>query len=438
MTIGIIGGGVMGLVMALKLSREGHQVHVMESETQLGGLATWFDYKDFVWDKFYHVILSSDTHLTGLIEELNLTDHLHWTSTKTGFLWNKKHISMNNHWELITFPALNIYQKVRLVGGILACQYLQDPEKLHSVKADKWLQSVFGKGVYKTIWEPLLESKFGALKHSIPASIMCSTITRYRSTRNSSSGKETMGYLSGGLKVLIEKLQEEILANGGTIDCNCKVSSIDDSSKDFIAVTTSLGIFKFDQLINTLPTFVLQKIAPDIKGLYKHQSKPHFLGVICLSLVLKKAFSPYYVTNLIDKGFPFTGIIEPSNVAGEKEFNGKHLLMLPRYDIPTSPWFDKSDQEIKDVFIDKLSKNWPDFKENVLHSFVQRARLVQAIWIDSAPAYTEPQISEDGRIWSVNSELAKGHTLSNNGIIEIASKASKDYLESYKSLIIRH
>lgn len=436
MKIGIIGGGVMGLVLALKLSRQGYSVHVMESEKQLGGLATWFDYKAFTWDKFYHVILSSDTYLTGLIDDLGLSNHLRWSTTKTGFLWNGKHISMNNHWELLTFPALNFYQKTRLVGGILACQYLQNPDKLHHQKAVEWLTSVFGKGVYTNIWEPLLESKFGSLKDSIPASIMYSTIMRYRSTRKSSSGKETMGYLSGSLKVLIDRLHEQILANGGKITTNCKVTSISDENPEHIFVQTSHEQYKFDRLINTLPTFVLKKIAPNIQGIYPEQGQPHFLGVICLSLVLKEALSPYYVTNLIDKDFPFTGIIEPSNVASIEEFNGKHLLMLPRYDVPNSPWFDKTDEEIKHAFIEKLSQKWPNFKDKITDSFVQRARLVQAIWIDSAPTNTEPRVSDDGRIWSVNSELAKGHTLSNNGIIEIATGAAAQFINKHKPLNI--
>jgi protoporphyrinogen oxidase len=426
MTIGIIGGGVMGLVIGSKLSRQGYSVHVMESASQLGGLATWFDYNEFIWDKFYHVILANDQHILGLINELGLSKKVHWASTKTGFLWEGKYISMNNHWELLTFPALNLYQKVRLVAGILACQFLQNPDNLHRLKADKWLSKVFGKGVYNTIWDPLLESKFGSLKKEIPASIMYSTIMRYRSTRNSSSGKESMGYLSGGLKVLIERLREEIIDHGGKVSCNCLVTSITEE-ESFINVVTSKESFHFDKLINTLPTFMFQKIAPNISGLYAQQRKPHFLGVICLSLVLKEAFSPYYVTNLIDKGFPFTGIIEPSNVASLTEFKGKHLLMLPRYDVPTSTWFDKTDQQIKDIFIEKLESIYPNVRSIILESFVNRAKIVQALWIDSAPTNTQPRKSEDGRIWIVNSELAPGHALSNNGIIEIASNAVAEF-----------
>jgi len=427
MTVGIIGGGIMGLVIASRLSRLGNIVHVMESESQLGGLATWFDYKDFFWDKFYHVILPSDHYLIDLIDELNLSDQLMWTPTKSGFLWHKQYISMNNHWELLTFPALTAYQKARLVGGILACQFWTNPEKLHHVKAKDWLASVFGNDVYKIIWDPLLESKFGSLKESIPAGIMHSTIMRYRQSRKTSSGQEIMGHLKGGLKVLIERLAQDIISRGGKITCNCKVTSITEQSKNVVVNTnTAQQPLVFERVINTLPTFIFQKIAPDIKGLYREQGQhPQFLGVICLSLVLGKAFSPFYLTNILDRGYPFTGIVEPSNVGSSEEFNGKHLLMLPRYEVPNSPWFDKSDQEIKEAFLEKLNSIRPGFSDGIEKSFVQRARMVQALWIDSVPLYSEPQRNEEESIWIVNSELSQGHTLSNNNIVEIATKALK-------------
>ena len=156
MKIGIIGGGVMGLTLAYRLSMKGHQVHVLESENQIGGLSTWFDYGGFFWDKYYHVILRSDAHLLHLIEELGLSDNMCWMATKTGFLWQGKHHSMSNYLEFLRFPVLNLFQKVRLAIGILYSQYRSYPEKLEMIPAEKWLISIFGKQVYSAIWESLL------------------------------------------------------------------------------------------------------------------------------------------------------------------------------------------------------------------------------------------------------------------------------------------
>ena len=57
MNIGIVGGGILGLSLAFYLQKRGHEVAVYERNSYLGGLASSFDYGDFVWDRFYHVIL---------------------------------------------------------------------------------------------------------------------------------------------------------------------------------------------------------------------------------------------------------------------------------------------------------------------------------------------------------------------------------------------
>ena len=68
MNIGIIGGGMMGLVLAQRLSQQGHAVTIFESNKQLGGLTTYHDYGPFIWDRFYHVILPSDTYLIKFLQ----------------------------------------------------------------------------------------------------------------------------------------------------------------------------------------------------------------------------------------------------------------------------------------------------------------------------------------------------------------------------------
>ncbi len=70
--IGIIGGGLMGLALAERLGSAGHRVTVYERAEQPGGLATWHDFGPFTWDRFYHVILPSDTALVEFIRRIGL------------------------------------------------------------------------------------------------------------------------------------------------------------------------------------------------------------------------------------------------------------------------------------------------------------------------------------------------------------------------------
>jgi len=431
MKVGVLGGGTMGLTLAHRLSNAGHTVTVLESAGQLGGLATWFDYDGFIWDKYYHVILASDAQLIGLIDELGILPHMRWAETKTGFLWNNQHLSMSNHWEFLTFPALTLIDKARLALGILRCQRIVDPEPLERMKASAWLRDLFGVNVYRAIWEPLLESKFGVLKDEIPATIMWATITRYYSTRAKGDGREKMGYLAGGLKTLYDSLEKSISAHGGAIRRNAPVARVDNSGPGSVHVDVGAEILEFDRVINTTPTALLRRLAPSLEGVFRDgPAPPKFLGVICVALVLRRPLSANYVTNLIQKGFPFTGIIGVSNLTGPDAMGGHHLVMLPRYEAPDSPLFDTPDDAIATEFIAALKPVWPDIESNIVRYFVNRERRVQALWIDGPPVI-EPHAprTTDGRVWNVNSELTGRDTLNNNGIVRAANQAAEEFLK---------
>ena len=69
---GIVGGGILGMTLALRLAQQGKQVTLFESSDRLGGLADAWELGDITWDRHYHVILLSDTHLRSLLRELGL------------------------------------------------------------------------------------------------------------------------------------------------------------------------------------------------------------------------------------------------------------------------------------------------------------------------------------------------------------------------------
>jgi len=421
----------MGLTLAHRLSCAGHSVVVLEAAPQLGGLATWFDFGEFTWDKFYHVILRSDSAMLDLIDELGLSEQMRWAETLSGFLWRGRHLSMSNNWEFLTFPVLNLWEKFRLGLGILYCQRIKDPTHLETITAAEWMTRIFGKRVYLAIWEPLLQSKYGVLADSLPATIMWSTITRYYSTRSKSDGVETMGYMSGSLETFFDGLAQSIRSHGGEIRCEQRVDAIDVEGSGPVRVESNGRTFDFDRVVSTLPSALLKRVAPGLAAqLHSHQHTPRMLGVIRVALVLRRPLSPYYVTNLIQKGFPFTGIIEVSGLVDRTELADRHFVMLPRYDVPDSPYFERNEDEIATEFIDALKPVWPDIRDNLLKTFVHREKRVQALWIDAPPADPRARRTDDDRVWSVNAELAGRDTLNNNAIITVADRAAAEFVAS--------
>ena len=117
--IGILGGGITGLTAAFYLLRAGHEVTLMEARPQLGGLASYFNFGSFWWDKFYHCILTSDSALLQLIADLDLENELRWTETKVGFFSCGELHSMTTTMEFLRFPVLSLWNKLRLGLGII-------------------------------------------------------------------------------------------------------------------------------------------------------------------------------------------------------------------------------------------------------------------------------------------------------------------------------
>ena len=92
----IIGGGFLGMTLALRLAQQGKAVTLVEAAPSLGGLASAWQLGDVVWDRHYHVTLSSDSHLRALLRELGLESEMQWATTRTGFYVDSGLYSLSN------------------------------------------------------------------------------------------------------------------------------------------------------------------------------------------------------------------------------------------------------------------------------------------------------------------------------------------------------
>ena len=101
---------------------------------------------------------------------------------------------------------------------------------------------------------------------------------------------------------------------------------------------------------------------------------------MCASLVLNRPLGGFYVTNITDDGFPFTGVIEMTALVGTETFNGKHLVYLPRYTTAEDEAWEWSDEEVVDRFLAALRLMYPDLTEDdLVEAKVSRVRHVLAV-----------------------------------------------------------
>ena len=84
MKVGIIGGGIMGMCLGYFLSKEDVTVEIFEASSKTGGLVSSMILEDGTTvDRFYHTILSSDSFLRSLCEELGIAEKLRFQETKS-------------------------------------------------------------------------------------------------------------------------------------------------------------------------------------------------------------------------------------------------------------------------------------------------------------------------------------------------------------------
>lgn len=429
MKLGIVGGGLMGLALAQRLTQKGHNVSVFEGDEQLGGLATHHQFGDFVWDRFYHVILPTDGSLINFIKDIGLDNKLRWKTTLTGFYIDEQFYSLSSSLEFLTFPPLSLWNKFRLALTIIYCARINDWKSLEGVPVEDWLIKVSGKGTYEKMWKPLLLAKLGENYKRVSAVFIWSYIKRLYSARDTSAQKESMGYVSGGYKTVFERLAEIITDAGGYINKKTPVQRITSAEDKKIKLESALGEEVFDKVIFTSPVNVLEKVATnDIIEIQNTGKDVEYSGVICMVLVTKEPLIPYYTLNIADAEIPFTGVIGMTSVVSTDEMAGYHVTYLPKYVHSDDPLMSATDEEIKELFNPGLEKMFPKFKSEQARSIhINRASKVQPLQVLNFSKIVPKVHMCHENFFVLNTAQFVNNTLNNNTVIQAVDNFMSDY-----------
>ena len=370
MRVGIIGGGVAGLAAAYHLTKDGHFAEVFEQAPFLGGQASTFDVFGGRLERGYHHLFVSDTEITELIHELGLGEKLAWLESSVGFYHGGKIWDFASPMDLLRFKPLPILDRIRVGLWTLLLQKTKSYSKFENVTAKDWLSRRMGQKGYQVIWEPLLRGKFGEFYDKIGMTWIWNKVTLRVASRKGAGQVEHLGYPMGSFGEVIDVLAERVVQQGGAVHISAAVTQIVESEGSATAMDVQLEGAEserreYDAIIATTPSYVFTRLAPPLPKEYQDKLVGvDYLSAVLMVLVMDRPFTNKYWLNIADPGLPFVALVEHTNLIDQRLVGGKPNLNTSHHPSRAQELYQKSAEELMDLFVPHLQKINPDFQRS--------------------------------------------------------------------------
>ena len=378
MKIAIIGAGFGGLSAAWDLRRAGHEVTIFEAADYVGGLASGFKAPHWDWsvDKFYHHWFASDKHLLNLMDELGWREDVIYPRPFTVLYYRDKWYPFDAIKEALLFPGLGYgLDKIRfgLVGVYL--RLTNNWRTLENVTADAWMRRWAGEKVYRLMWEPLLQGKFGEKYYRQVNMAWMWARLKARTTR--------LGTFKGGFQRFADRFANRLMEMGVHIHLSTPVTHLVQRGGQW-QLETAAGSAEFERVLVTVSPHALARMAPDLPPDYlENLLRLKHMGAIVMVFALKHQLSTegYYWFNLPKaEGFPALALVEHTNFVSPEHFGGDHIVYLGDYLPPEHPYFRLSEAELREIYLPALKRINPNFSEDwVKQTWLFRAAYAQPI-----------------------------------------------------------
>jgi protoporphyrinogen oxidase len=361
MKIAIIGAGFTGLTAALRLLQKGHEVTVFEKDTKPGGLA--IGYKENLWkwtlEQHYHHWFTNDHSILGLAKELNFPVII--ARPKSSFYVQGESYQLDTPTKFLTFPKLSLIDRIRMVASLGALKINFNWRSLEGISANKTLPKIMGEKAYNMLWRPQLENKMGKFADEVSLVWFWSRIAKRT---------PSLAYPQGGFLAFAEVLTKKIQELGGKIIYDTDVQKIEKNETLAVSYTTNKGqqTQAFENVLVTLPTFLLFKLAPQLPEIYKnHFVKLKGLSATNMVIRLKKKFltDNTYWLSICEKESPVMVVVEHTNFMDSSHYNNEHLLYIGNY-ATTEDKLDWPKEKLLAFYHPLLNKIHPDYKKDII------------------------------------------------------------------------
>ena len=426
----VVGGGMLGLTLALRLREQGKNVTVFERGEQVGGLASAWSIPtpdgEVTWDRHYHVTLLSDSSLRAVLADLDLEADMTWVETKTGYYDAGRLSPVSSSVDFLRLPGLPLASKLRLAGTILHGSRVKDWKRLEQETVEAWLTRWSGRSTFQRFWLPLLRAKLGESWREANAAFIWATIRRLYAARRTGLKKEMFGYVPGGYARILERFATVLRERGVVIRCSSPVARVEATDDDsLLVVVDGAAGERFDHVVVTSDAPTAARLCPGLDDAERERLNGiSYQGIVCPSFVLRSSLSRYYLTYLFDD-LPFTAIVEMSALVDREQLGGHALVFLPKYVEPDDPLFDVDDDEIEARFLDGLCTVHPGVERaDVIGVRISRVRRVFPIPTIGYSERVPPISTSVPGLHLVSSAQIVNGTLNVNETVELAERAA--------------
>ena len=372
----VLGAGPMGLMCAMELLKQGHEVDLYERDDRIGGMSATFDFDGLEIERYYHFICKPDRPLFELLDELGLGHTLRWTETKMGFYYDGKLYKWGTPFALLGFDRLDLISKFRYALHVMYTKSIRNWGPLDKVVATQWLRKWLGQRAYDVLWKSLFELKFYEYTEDLSAAWIGTRIKRVALSRKSLM-QESLGYLEGGSATLLNVMRKFIEDRGGRIHLKAGIDRVLVEEGKVTGVEVAGKKVPCEAVLWTAPIQYVPKVVPGLPAdfLAKVEAIKN-IPVACVILKLKQPLSENFWMNINDPGMEIPGVIEYSNLNKV----GPSIVYAPFYMPKTHPRWALSNDALIDKVLSYLPKLNPAFRPDwVLARHCHRYDFAQTI-----------------------------------------------------------
>jgi len=341
-----------GLTSAIRLLEAGFAVTVIESEKKIGGLASTFELKNKHFPIGYHHILAEDKPLLKMLNELGISKDIIWKKIKIIFAVENKTYNLTNPFDFCKFPLspINKFRFATLMGYCI----IKKNWNIGLGNARAWIDDIAGKKVRETIFDPLMDIKYGLPSEFLSANWLGSRL-------HCQEFSKPLGYLRDDewTKILVEKMRQKIVSLGGVIIAGATAKKIKIEDKKF----NGLIFVKDEQekylagriLVNTAPPHIFITLfdCPDEK-----LKKIKYLDALSMIMEINESLPrEFYLLSCLKPRYSFGGIYVLSSLKPNIGIENKTILnFFSTLSESSEHLRNKTAEELTDIYLDDFQK----------------------------------------------------------------------------------